>query len=90
LRLEHVVQGSFDLIDALFESQAARHQGRATIVGQCTPYRETVRRQHTRMPVVAGFQAALDLPDPSEVLLEEHLGVPVGLVEMTAMSARAP
>ena len=33
------------------------------------------------MPVVAGFQTALDLPDPSEVLLEQHLGVPVGLVD---------
>ena len=81
MRLEDVAQRRFDLLDALFESQAARHQRRATIVRQCTPHGQAVRRQHPRMLVVAGSQAAFDLPDPSEVLLQLHFGVPVGLVD---------
>ena len=72
MRLEDVAQRRSDLLDALFQSQATRHQWRATIVRQCTPHGQAVGPQHTRMLVVAGFQAALNLP---EFMMKEVLGL---------------
>ena len=70
-----------DRRQAVVQREPRSRQGRAPVVGQRAPDRQTVPADRLGLGILACFHLALDRADASELLLELLLGVAVGLVD---------